>query len=274
MRDAQGTTLLHRAAGHNKNIDVVKYLVSQGANVNAKNKNGMTPLDHAKRVGNTAMVEFLSNTSTRPSVQINKPAPFDINAAVDAAQNKWNAAKQAEEEAKNKWKQLNRDLPSNYELSKLRDEVEKNEEISKLCQMRNWTYDGTNIKGEVVAEFNGVIYLKDENENLLHKQKMKFSREDRIAIDKINSFFQSHKELLPELVQRSGMPNSSASLLRLHKEIVKNLNRKILNDKEKFETAEKQIKGAESAKKEYEEAKRKTEIAEQEYNAAKSNAAK
>jgi serine/threonine protein kinase len=55
-----GATPLHWAA-ENENIDIAKYLVSQGANVNAKNKSGMTPLDYAKQVGNTAMVEFLSN---------------------------------------------------------------------------------------------------------------------------------------------------------------------------------------------------------------------
>ena len=41
-------------------IAVVKFLVSQGADIHAKDKNGNTPLDLAKEVENTAIVKYLS----------------------------------------------------------------------------------------------------------------------------------------------------------------------------------------------------------------------
>jgi ankyrin repeat protein len=42
-----GSTPLHEAAFHNANVEILKYLVSQGADVNAKDNNGKTPLDFA-----------------------------------------------------------------------------------------------------------------------------------------------------------------------------------------------------------------------------------
>jgi len=42
---------LHLAASDNSNVDVVKYLISEGANVNAEDDSGMTPL-HWAIVGN------------------------------------------------------------------------------------------------------------------------------------------------------------------------------------------------------------------------------
>ncbi|MDR2763300.1 MAG: protein kinase, partial [Planctomycetaceae bacterium] len=46
-KDNKGCTPLHWAAGYNVNIEVLEYLVSQGADVNAKNYIGETPLHYA-----------------------------------------------------------------------------------------------------------------------------------------------------------------------------------------------------------------------------------
>ena len=43
-------TALHWAAGHNDNPDVVRTLIAAGADVNAKNAYGQTPLDEAEAV--------------------------------------------------------------------------------------------------------------------------------------------------------------------------------------------------------------------------------
>ena len=57
-----GLTPLHEAARWNWNIEVVKFLVSKGANVYARDNTGKTPLDYAKeRERNHAIVEYLSN---------------------------------------------------------------------------------------------------------------------------------------------------------------------------------------------------------------------
>jgi len=42
-----------------KIIDTVKFLVSQGADVNMKDRDGETPLHNAVRMGGAAMVKFL-----------------------------------------------------------------------------------------------------------------------------------------------------------------------------------------------------------------------
>ncbi|MDR0521970.1 MAG: ankyrin repeat domain-containing protein [Planctomycetaceae bacterium] len=47
-RTEQGGTPLHYAASHNPNVEVLKYFVNyNGANINAKDNNGKTPLDVA-----------------------------------------------------------------------------------------------------------------------------------------------------------------------------------------------------------------------------------
>jgi len=62
--DEKGDTLLHRATAEKGVIAkncfvVVKYLVSSGANVNARNKNGSTPLHNAANKGNAGVIKFL-----------------------------------------------------------------------------------------------------------------------------------------------------------------------------------------------------------------------
>ena len=60
LRD--GTTPLHHLAWLGfGSLDMVKLLVSRGANVNAKDNNGYTPLDRARNVGRHEMVQYLSS---------------------------------------------------------------------------------------------------------------------------------------------------------------------------------------------------------------------
>ena len=54
-----GETLLHKAVRFNKGIAVVKFLVSQGADVNAKNGGNITPLREATFRGNLEVARFL-----------------------------------------------------------------------------------------------------------------------------------------------------------------------------------------------------------------------
>jgi len=54
----QGITLLHRAALGD--VEFVKVLVEKGMDVNAKDKDGMTPLDWATENGNVDVIEYLS----------------------------------------------------------------------------------------------------------------------------------------------------------------------------------------------------------------------
>ena len=50
-KDNWDWTPLHKAARHNSNVEVLKYLVSQGADVNARNRGGVIPLDVARNLG-------------------------------------------------------------------------------------------------------------------------------------------------------------------------------------------------------------------------------
>ena len=47
VKDGQGNTLLHVAAGSNQNIDVLEYLIAQGIDVHTKNDEGKTARDVA-----------------------------------------------------------------------------------------------------------------------------------------------------------------------------------------------------------------------------------
>jgi len=55
-----GQSFLHRAAsdGH---LRVVEYLVNQNADINAKDKDGRTPMELASEKGKSAVVEFLKS---------------------------------------------------------------------------------------------------------------------------------------------------------------------------------------------------------------------
>ena len=57
-QDADGTTALHWAA-HENDLPAVQRLIKQGANVNAKNDYGATPMSEAAVTGNAALLEAL-----------------------------------------------------------------------------------------------------------------------------------------------------------------------------------------------------------------------
>ncbi|GHT20696.1 hypothetical protein FACS189419_00260 [Planctomycetales bacterium] len=54
-----GGTLLHVAAAWNENVEVAKYLVSKGADVNAKTESGFTPLHAAIQNENVEVAKYL-----------------------------------------------------------------------------------------------------------------------------------------------------------------------------------------------------------------------
>ena len=59
VKDSQGNTALHWAAGHNR-LHLVKYLVEEhGADVNTKSKSRATPLHFAAASGLNQVVEYL-----------------------------------------------------------------------------------------------------------------------------------------------------------------------------------------------------------------------
>ena len=55
---SDGTTPLHWAV-HDNDADQVKKLIASGANVNAKNDFGATPMSEAATLGNTAVIKML-----------------------------------------------------------------------------------------------------------------------------------------------------------------------------------------------------------------------
>jgi ankyrin repeat protein len=57
-KSKDGATPLHLAA-HKRRRDVAKMLIDKGADLNAKNKDGLTPLAYAIRVRNRAVAEVI-----------------------------------------------------------------------------------------------------------------------------------------------------------------------------------------------------------------------
>jgi len=66
-RDEFQNTPLHLASG-NGHLEVVKFLVSQGANVNALNDAGNTPLHWAALLGELQVVEYLLSQGADPCI--------------------------------------------------------------------------------------------------------------------------------------------------------------------------------------------------------------
>jgi ankyrin repeat protein len=58
-KDHEGQTPLHWAAMFDETGEVVKFLVSKGADVNMKTNYGGTPLYYAPAIGNVEVVKFL-----------------------------------------------------------------------------------------------------------------------------------------------------------------------------------------------------------------------
>lgn len=71
--DREGKTPLHYAAAKG-NLEVVEFLVKNGANVNARNSSGITPLYLAKGFGKKAVAEFLEKHGGAAEVVKPKPA--------------------------------------------------------------------------------------------------------------------------------------------------------------------------------------------------------
>ena len=59
-----GYTILMMAAGNNK-LDLVKFLIKNGANVNAKAKDGATPLSMAMKENDAAMIKLLKDSGAK-----------------------------------------------------------------------------------------------------------------------------------------------------------------------------------------------------------------
>ncbi|SPM44453.1 ankyrin [Orientia tsutsugamushi] len=55
----EGETLLHIAV-RNKIIDIIQLLIDYGADIDAKDDNGMTTIDYAAKSGNTDVFNFLT----------------------------------------------------------------------------------------------------------------------------------------------------------------------------------------------------------------------
>jgi len=76
-----GLTMLHLAAEYDDNVEVAKVLISMGANVNAKEQSGLSPLHLAVTYGNVKVAEILiSNGANVNAKEDNGFTPLHIAA--------------------------------------------------------------------------------------------------------------------------------------------------------------------------------------------------
>ena len=52
-------------ASHYGNLEAVKYLIEKGVNINIKNNDGYSALDHAEKNGHTNIINFLKNVKAK-----------------------------------------------------------------------------------------------------------------------------------------------------------------------------------------------------------------
>jgi ankyrin repeat protein len=50
---------LHEASSHNGNLEIVKLLIEKGANINAKDLDGLTPRDYALKNGHKEIAKYI-----------------------------------------------------------------------------------------------------------------------------------------------------------------------------------------------------------------------
>ncbi|SPR03856.1 ankyrin [Orientia tsutsugamushi] len=62
LSNGAGETLLHIAV-RNKIIDIIELLIDYGADIDAKDDNGMTTIDYAAKSGNADVFNFLTEQS-------------------------------------------------------------------------------------------------------------------------------------------------------------------------------------------------------------------
>ena len=58
-KNREGLTPLHRAVDHSS-VAMIELLIKRGAKINAKNNDGLTPLDSALRIANSSSVILVS----------------------------------------------------------------------------------------------------------------------------------------------------------------------------------------------------------------------
>ena len=63
-KDDYGNTPLHTAANYGSTLEIVEYLIENGADIEANNNDGNTPLHHAAENGNLEIVEYLIENGT------------------------------------------------------------------------------------------------------------------------------------------------------------------------------------------------------------------
>jgi tetratricopeptide (TPR) repeat protein len=181
-----GETLLHFAACTAGNVEVVKVLVSMGANVNAstngitplhvaqdaqiaqvlislgadvnaKADNGLTPLDIAKETGNTAMVQYFSGIIAGKEKAVEKAAIDQILANYkDELTNNPNDAKVYEERGCEFLSKgyLDQGIADFTQIIKL------NPNNAEAYRFRGMAYSQQKKYDKAIADFNEAIRLK------------------------------------------------------------------------------------------------------------------
>lgn len=116
-RDDKGCTPAHKAAGQG-HIDVIQWLIENGANVNIRNNAGETPRDLALRFAQLGCSKLLERETIIETDEENHTQAEEEEAALDSVVYTREQKKAAKERAKNKVKEIEKLLAiarANYE---------------------------------------------------------------------------------------------------------------------------------------------------------------
>jgi flagellar biosynthesis GTPase FlhF len=172
-----------------RQLDIVKYLVSKGADVNARAKNGFTPLHLAASLTQVDVVAFLVDSGANPEATTNGRSPLDLartgrNMEVipyysevlrNVREERERVARERAEQKKREREEWERSPEGIAALAAEREreerEREERERKRRITEAEERAERARSPRGETVAEQNSRVYREIEQRQAALKEQ-------------------------------------------------------------------------------------------------------